>query len=150
EPLTVAQHVADLREVTGLYALTNRPAVLGASWGAMLALAYGAADPDMIGPLVLVGCGTFDLRARAIFEKTIADRLDDAVCARLKRAEKLSPDEGLKASAEALTPIYSYEPMTSPHADDEVDARAHHETWNDMLRLQADGIYPAAFAAIKS
>src|SRR5215470_18351798 len=34
-----------------------------------------------------------------------------------------------------------------PH--EEVDAQAHHETWDDMVRLQAEGIYPAAFAAIK-
>ena len=29
-------------------------------------------------------------------------------------------------------------------------ARAHHETWDDMLRLQADGTYPGAFQAIES
>jgi hypothetical protein len=37
----------------------------------------------------------------------------------------------------------------SPHEVDQVDARAHHETWDDMVRLQAEGIYPAAFATIK-
>ena len=31
-----------------------------------------------------------------------------------------------------------------------VDAVAHEQTWNDMLRLQAHGVYPAAFAAITS
>lgn len=32
----------------------------------------------------------------------------------------------------------------------ECDARAHHETWEDMLRLQAEGVYPAAFATIRA
>jgi pimeloyl-ACP methyl ester carboxylesterase len=150
EPLTVAQHVADLHELTDFYAPAAKPAIVGASWGAMLALAYGAAHPDMIGPLILVGCGTFDLNARAIFRKTVADRMDDAFRARLKQAEQLNPDEALKAHAEALTPVYSYDPTASAHADDEVDAKAHDETWNDMLRLQAEGIYPSAFAAIRS
>jgi pimeloyl-ACP methyl ester carboxylesterase len=31
-----------------------------------------------------------------------------------------------------------------------LDVRAHHETWQDMLRLLADGTYPRAFAAIES
>ena len=31
-----------------------------------------------------------------------------------------------------------------------LDVRAHTETWEDVLRLQAEGVYPAAFAAIHS
>ena len=48
-----------------------------------------------------------------------------------------------------MTPIYSYDPLTFPHEEDKVDARAHKETWEDMLRLQTGGVYPASFAAIK-
>lgn len=33
--------------------------------------------------------------------------------------------------------------------DDQVDAQAHYETSHGMMRLQAEGAYPAAFAAIK-
>jgi pimeloyl-ACP methyl ester carboxylesterase len=70
-------------------------------------------------------------------------------CARLKCADQLDHDERLKASAEATMPIYSYDVPASPHEEDKVDAQAHHETWDDMMRLQAEGIYPGAFAAIK-
>ncbi len=38
-------------------------------------------------------------------------------------------------------------------ADDESledDERGRHETWDDMLRVQADGVYPAEFRAIRS
>ncbi len=149
EQLTVARHVADLHEIINFYRADFRPALLGASWGAMLALAYAAAHPSSAGPLILVGCGTFDLVARAELQRTIAERMTDAIRARLKDAEQLDADECLKASAEATAPIYSYDPLTSPHEEDVVDARAHHETWDDMLRLQREGIYPAAFAAIK-
>lgn len=31
---------------------------------------------------------------------------------------------------------------------DALDAQAHEQTWADMVRLQRDGVYPAAFAAI--
>lgn len=149
ERLTVARHVADLHEVINLYAGRCRPALLGASWGAMLALAYAATHPSSTGPLVLVGCGTFDLVARAELERTIAERMNDEIRAWIKCADQLDRDERLKASVEAMIPIYSYDLLASPHEEDKIDARAHHETWADMLRLQAEGIYPAAFAAIK-
>jgi pimeloyl-ACP methyl ester carboxylesterase len=149
ERLTVARHVADLHEVIAARAEGCRPALLGASWGAMLALAYAAAHPGSTGPLVLVGCGTFGPVARAAMQSTIAERMNDEIRAQLKHADELDSSARLKASAEATALIYSYDPLSFPHADDEVDARAHDETWNDMLRLQAEGIYPAAFAAIK-
>lgn len=148
ERLTVARHVADLREVINFYAGRCHPPLLGASWGAMLALAYAAAHPGSTGPLILVGCGTFDLAARAELQRNIAERMNDDIRARLKCADQLDHDERLKASAEATMPIYAYV-LASPHEEDKVDAQAHHETWDDMMRQQAEGIYPSAFAAIK-
>jgi len=147
--LTVERHVADLHEVISICAEGCRPALLGSSWGAMLALAYAAAHPSSTGPLVLVGCGTFDPVARAAMQNTIAERMNDEIRARLKYAEQLDLNERLKASAEATEPIYSYDPLSSTHEEDKVDARANEETWDDMLRLQTEGVYPAAFAAIK-
>jgi pimeloyl-ACP methyl ester carboxylesterase len=115
----------------------------------MLALAYAATHPSSTGPPILVGCGTFDLAARAELQKTIAERMNDEIRARLKCADPLDQDERLKASVEALMPVYSYDIRASPHEEDKVDARGHHETWEDMVRLLAEGIYPAAFAKIK-
>src|SRR6516164_1631897 len=53
-PLTVACHIADLHELMVSRGDGTRPALVGTSWGAMLALAYAAAHPDWAGPLVLV------------------------------------------------------------------------------------------------
>jgi pimeloyl-ACP methyl ester carboxylesterase len=149
ERLTVARHVADLHEVVAACSKDCRPALLGSSWGAMLALAYAAAHPTSTGPLVLVGCGTFDPVTRAAMQSIIAERMSGEIRARLKYAEELDPGERLKASEEATTPIYSYDLLASPQEEDAIDARANEETWDDMLRLQTEGIYPASFAAIK-
>ena len=148
ERLTVARHVADLHEVVRLYAGTSRPALVGASWGAMLTLAYAAEHPDSSGPLVLVGCGIFDPVARAEMQNKIAERMTDDIRAELERAEHLGGDEGLRANARAMKGIYSYDPIGCPHQDGEIDARGHDETWRDMLRLQEEGIYPASFSRI--
>jgi pimeloyl-ACP methyl ester carboxylesterase len=148
QPLTVARHVADLHDVIKHHEL-GQPALIGSSWGAMLALAYAAVHPEATGPIILVGCGTFDPVARAEMKRIITERTDDAIRARLKSAEGLDPDSALKETAKALVSIYSYNPMASPHDKDEVDARAHEETWDDMMRLQTEGVYPSSFAAIK-
>jgi len=149
-PLTVARHVADLHELvtrTG-----GRPALVGSSWGAMLALAYAAEHPDTAGPLVLVGCGTFDLEARARLQQTLADRTDDSLRACLARIAEQYPDpaEQMVKRHEVSKRLYAFEPLPPhPLADDPpFDLRAHEETWADMIRLQAEGVYPGAFRAI--
>jgi pimeloyl-ACP methyl ester carboxylesterase len=138
-----------LHQILNVHAPHCHPVLLGSSWGAMLALAYAAAHPGSTGPLILVGCGTFDPAARAELQRTIAERMNDDIHAQLKCADQLDPNERLKAGAEAMLPVYACDLLASPHKDDQVDAQAYHETWDDMMRLQAEGAYPAAFAAIK-
>jgi pimeloyl-ACP methyl ester carboxylesterase len=150
EPLTVAKHVEDLHEIVQFYARDSLPTLLGSSWGAMLALAYAAAHPDSTGPLILVGCGTFDLVARARMQETIRLRMNDQIRERLDRAERVADkNEKLKATVEAITPLYSYDPLLTASSEEKVDAQAQQETWRDMVRLQAEGVYPAAFASIR-
>jgi len=124
EPLTVALHVADLHElVSGLEGV--RPAIVGESWGAMLALAYAAAHPCSAGPLVLIGCGTFDTESRSRLTATLDER-----------AHLPSP--------------YDFDAESRGPSEVPFDALAHEETWEDMLLLQAEGVYPAAFESITS
>lgn len=147
-PLTVARHVADLREL--LSRRGGRPALVGHSWGAMLALVYAAAYPSDVAALALVGCGTFDRKARDRLIATREERMDDALRRDLARlAEEIpDPDAMLQATANLLLPVDSYEPLATELELDACDARAHHETWEDMVRLQNEGVYPAAFAVI--
>lgn len=127
EPLTVARHVEDLHGLIQALPPAPRPAIVGESWGAMLALAYAAAHPRGAAALALVGCGTFDPAARAKLSATLAER-------------SASPRP------------YDYAPLGPPYEDDPpvpFDAPAHAQTWDDMLRLQREGLYPQAFAVVR-
>jgi len=152
EPLTVAQHIADLHEVVKNQCEAARPAIVGSSWGAMLALAYAAAHPDSAGPLVLIGCGTFDAAARERMQQILDERIDGGLRLRLKHLpeEFPNPNERLRMMGELMLPLYSYELATSNQEIEMCDARAYEETWADMVRLQNQGAYPAALAAIRA
>jgi pimeloyl-ACP methyl ester carboxylesterase len=117
----------------------------------MLALAYAAEHPHDAGPMVLVGCGTFDRLSRAqgvrIREKRIA----------LYMAEHPEHSADLELSLEER--ILKWHEMTdkfdplpeTPNAENEpFDRQAFSETWQDMLRCQKTGLYPAAFSTICS
>jgi pimeloyl-ACP methyl ester carboxylesterase len=151
-PLTVARHVADLHHLAKSRCEAQRPALVGHSWGAMLALAYAAAHPDDAGPLVLVGCGTFDPAARARMEAIREARMDGALRAEMARLDRdiADPDQRLCALGRLMMRVDSYD-LASVEMEMEVcDAAANRETWRDMLRLQENGVYPALFAAIRS
>jgi pimeloyl-ACP methyl ester carboxylesterase len=149
-PLTVARHVADLHQVVVSYCADALPALVGHSWGAMLALAYAAAYPARVASLVLIGCGTFDPVARNRLQAIRESRMDDEMRRRMARLQEAipDPDERLRALGDLVMLLDSYELITSAQEMEACDARAHHETWEDMVRLQEEGIYPAAFSAI--
>ena len=149
-PLTVAQHVKDLRDVVGILIPSGQPYLVGSSWGAMLALAYAAQYDATVGGLVLVGCGTFDAKARANLERRLDERIDVETRAQLDGLEYTipDPDQRLRVRAELLLPFYCHDPETLDLENEVVDARAHEETWEDMLRQQDAGLYPGAFSSI--
>ncbi len=151
EPLTVATHIEDLDAVNERHCKSSRAAIVGHSWGAMLALAYAAAYPERAGPLILIGCGTFDQIARSEMCKMIDDRLSPEVKRKLEnmRDEVPDPNARLHAMGKLLEPVYSCQPIAEGEGEGEpCDARAYEETWADMLQMQESGAYPAAFAAI--
>jgi pimeloyl-ACP methyl ester carboxylesterase len=152
EPLTVARHVEDLRQLVASSCGETKPAFVGSSWGAMLALAFAATHPDKAGPLVLIGCGTFDPVARQRLRETTRERMSPFLQQRLEQltGEYPDPDARLRATAQLLNPIYTFDPIGPDIEVEACDARGHHETWEDMLRLQSSGVYPSAFVAIRS
>jgi pimeloyl-ACP methyl ester carboxylesterase len=151
-PLTVARHVADLHHLVQARCEGQRPALVGHSWGAMLALAYAAVHADEIGPLVLVGCGTFDPAARARMQAIREARMDGELWEEMARLDKeiADPDQRLCALGRLMMRVDSYDLALAEMETEVCDAVAHRETWHDMLRLQAAGVYPALFAAIRS
>lgn len=149
-PLTVDRHVADLAEVLDARVPAIRPIVLGHSWGALLALAFAAAHPGRAAALILVGCGTLDLEARAELRLRIERRLDPAVKRRIDRLDEEipDPDERLGILAGLLLPAYSCDPVVDALECDACDARGYQETWSDWLALESRGVVPRAFASI--
>jgi pimeloyl-ACP methyl ester carboxylesterase len=127
QPLTVACHVEDLRQLIASRCAGTRPALVGSSWGAMLALAFAAAHPNLAGPLVLIGCGTFDRAARARFHETITERMSEALLRQLQHlAEEFpDPDQRLKAKSQLLLPLYSHQPITTDLELENYDARSN-------------------------
>ena len=155
ERLSVSRHVADLHELVATRCDDAQPAIVGESWGAMLALAYAAVHPGGVGPIVLIGCGTFDTVARARMRAILEERMDDDLRQRLERLpeEIPDPDERLKKRYELTKTLYLFDPIVTNQKNEDpgqFDVRAHTETWEDMERLQEEGVYPAAFAAITS
>lgn len=117
----------------------------------MLALAYAAAHPETSAGLVLIGCGTFSAAARRAFEARLDARLtpeDRAALASISQSEP-DADHQFAARGRIMTRVYGYDIEDVPNGLVAIDAVAHEQTWADMKRLQSDGTYPAAFAAIK-
>ena len=148
---TVADHIADLHEVVKSCSQPTAPALVGHSWGAMLVLAYAAAHPGMAGPIVLVCSGTFDLAARDRLTANLAKQMDEGTRKRFERTQQLrDPNDRFRALGSLFLKLYSYDLATTDQEIEESEPGSNHETWEDMVRLQNEGVYPAAFAAIKS
>ena len=154
-PLTVARHVADLAQV-----LPEPAHVVGHSWGAMLGLSFAAAHPELVTSLCLVGCGTYDAATRAAYQRATDARLSGAARAELAGLQARLVAERDPAERDALIArcgglfagAYAFDllPRDPSDALPAVDAAGLDETWADVLRLQAEGVEPAAFAAIRA
>jgi pimeloyl-ACP methyl ester carboxylesterase len=152
-PLGVEQHVEDLAGVA-----PERASLIGHSWGAMLALSYAALHPERVRALVLVGCGTYDDAAREAYHQAFARRLTPDLAARrarlrqnLEQAISQLERDQIRAELAALAAeVMSYAALPEPGTYDRIDARGLTETWDDVLRLQREGIEPARFAAIRT
>jgi len=151
-PLTVAGHVEDLAAV-----LPEGAALVGWSWGAMLALSFAAANPGRVRSLALVGCGTYDPSSRAAYQEALGRRLGEEGRRRAERwrgeMEAAGSDDErnrlLGALGRLLEGAQACEPLPDQVGEPIwVDARGHQETWTDVLRLQAEGVEPSAFRAI--
>ena len=152
EPLTVARHVTDLDDLIKSHGTERRPAIVGHSWGAMLALAYAAVHPDSVACLALIGCGTFDTVARNHMEATRNARMDKSLRDQMKHFAREIPDsdERLRALGGLIRQVDSYDLIPAKDETEICDARGHDETWRDMLRLQDEGVYPSCFVNIRS
>lgn len=151
EPLTVAKHIADLHDLVVSIGDGAPPALVGESWGAMLALAYAAEYPHEAGPIVLVGCGTFNKESRAVGVKIREKRIAEYIADHPEHAADLDlnlPDRIMKWHG--MTDTYAAVNVAASVAAGPFDAKAYKESWEDMIRCQEMGLYPGAFSKILS
>jgi pimeloyl-ACP methyl ester carboxylesterase len=151
EPLTVARHVQDLHDVIEVYCGGEKPLLVGQSWGAMLALAWAAEHSDTPKALVLVGCGTFDAASRTRMNELREQRMDDPLRRRMEHLPQqyLNPDVRLAVMGGLYQQLDSVDLIEVKNHLHRCDAAAHAQTWADAVRLQNEGLYPKAFAAIR-
>jgi pimeloyl-ACP methyl ester carboxylesterase len=118
----------------------------------MLALAFAAAHPEVARALVLIGCGTFDKAARARLQETLRERkAQKRGQPAISQGGKWRQSPVLRAKwwkSPAFLRMYAHELTTTETEIESYDARGAQETWDDMVRMQEAGVYPAAFSAI--
>lgn len=88
-------------------------------------------------------------------QATIEGRMDDNLRDQLRRmsADVTDPADRFMQTFKLTRHLFDYDPIDAYPDKQEFepfDIVAHEQTWNDMARLQADGIYPDAFEAIES
>ena len=150
-PLTVQQHVDDLAAVA-----PESSAIVGHSWGAMLALSYASRHPRRVRSLTLIGCGTYDLESRARYRESPEKLLtpdDRARIDEIDRQLEASTDQAVRdrlfaGYGQIFNRADSFDPL--PHTATPLlpDERGFNETWADVIRLQESGVEPAAFSSI--
>jgi len=152
-PLTVARHIQDMKDLISNRHEACAPILIGHSWGAMLALAFAAAHPQCAAAIVLIGCGTFDLASRRHLQENLQRRAGPGFSFEglWNDLAALYPDRDLRMRmiARQILPLHSVDLL--PHEDETAsyDAGAFEESWADMVRLQCEGVYPAAFSRIR-
>ncbi|MGI9272779.1 MAG: alpha/beta fold hydrolase [Woeseiaceae bacterium] len=155
EPLSVACHVADTHKLVVEIDSDTPLAIVGHSWGAMLALCYAAEYPEHVGRIVLVGCGTFDQASRERRREILEERMNEDLRTELHRNESdtVDPVERFIRKFKLTRHLSDFDLIES-YADGEewepFDLQAHSETWGDMMRLEKENNYPQAFAVIRS
>jgi len=150
-PLTVARHVEDLHGLIISQCKEEKPALIGSSWGAMLALAYASKHSDTINSIVLVGCGTFDKASRDVIVQKRRQKIVDHISKHPEhKADLQLPIDVQMMKWHMITDAYELLPTDdAPWEFEPFDMQAHKETWQNMLQCQEDGIYPQSFISVK-
>ena len=149
-PLSVAVHVEDLHNLILSRFNGERPALVGSSWGAMLALAYAAEHSDNIKAIVLVGCGTFDKASRDAIVQRRRQKIVDYISKHPEHKADLQLDIGKQMMKwHSMTDVYEAIADSNELPESEpFDMQGFTETWQDMVRCQEAGVYPQSFVSV--
>lgn len=154
-PLNVDVHVKDLLQVS-----RGGEILAGHSWGAMLGLSFASLYPEMVSRLILIGCGTYSQETRLIMRKRLNEMMDGKIRKKINDLQKRYMSSQSKDEKDSIyerlgqifMDIECYEALQEYSENREpgrIDSAGHEETWNDVLRLQQEGIEPERFKNIK-
>lgn len=126
----------------------------------MLGLSFAARHPGRVSKLVLVGCGTYDEHSRAQFKQALENLLAqagnesirDLIQQKQSEHDEQARDALLGKLGAAYARLESYELVEDSLGQTDklpVDAMGNRETWDDVLKLQREGIEPQAFATLR-
>ncbi len=155
ERLTVARHLADMHDFIEAHRAGKRLLLVAHSWGGMLTLAYAAAHPDVPSAIALVCCGTFNEATRAKMNEIIESRKVGEVKRQFQQMEQeTDPNKRMALMSKVMLKVQSYDLLPREGKGESRrqagTASFQREAWEDMVRLQNRGVYPAAFASIKA
>lgn len=157
-PLSVERHVRDLHDVLERLLRDGPVRLVGFSWGAMLALTYAARFPHEIERLILIGCGTFDVYSRTVYQQNMQDRMEthdrqrinDLECLLDTEEDPVRRNELFARFGDIYTRLQSCNPLPVRSEVLVYDEGGFRQTWTDVLALQEQGIQPAEFSAIRA
>lgn len=127
----------------------------------MLGLSFASRNPAAVSKLVLIGCGTYDPTTRAHMRGLVQERLGPERCRRVAELEALVASETSESGREAAlqqigsihAQIESYAAIAEETPGPEPlppDPHGYAETWQDVVRLQSEGVEPQAFSRIRA
>jgi pimeloyl-ACP methyl ester carboxylesterase len=152
QPLSVSSHIEDLKTFID-QKYSSQPALIGESWGAMLALAFASRYPASVSCVALIGCGTFSEAARQRLVENRKQRIDKFLYAHPEYIGDLNLPFGQQVMKwHSIVDNYCIDDVDQIPREsvlfDEFDKKGFEETWSDMLRCQHDGLYPQQFKSI--
>ncbi|MHC5011641.1 MAG: alpha/beta fold hydrolase [Planctomycetota bacterium] len=159
EPLfqahSVDGQVQELEATIEAHARDPRAAIVGHSWGAMLALLHAARHPARVDRVVLVGSGVYDETAVLEIRRARDERLGPEGQETLRRLEGHLRDGDPEEAAPLLESVAAlflradtFDPLTTDLEGDTVDAELHTTVWKEAIRLRAAGAFLEAAAEI--
>jgi proline iminopeptidase len=139
-PLNWRAHVADLEAIAAT--ITPPPALLGFSWGGLLALLFALAHPALVGRLALVAPAGTHAGVRAAFEREFAVRQSAPAVVEARAALSRSglresdPDAFWRRAFELSVAGYFKEPSrASSLTPFRVAARAQRAVWESLAGM---------------
>jgi pimeloyl-ACP methyl ester carboxylesterase len=157
-PLTVDRHVLDLHDVVQAALKKGPVRIVGFSWGAMLGLTYAARFPEGVHSLILIGCGTFNLSSRRVYQNNMKQQLTPELEVRMNQINDQLAIEKNHACRNVLFAEFGtlYTRLQSFNADSSIpedvlyyDEAGFRETWEDVLVLQEKKVQPNEFKQIR-